>query len=51
MGIFERYMTLWVALGILAGVGLGNLVPGLFAAVAGLEFAHVNLVVALFIWV
>lgn len=51
MGIFERYMSLWVALCILAGMGLGNLVPGLFAMVAGLEFAHVNLVVAVFIWV
>lgn len=51
MGIFERYMTLWVALCILAGVVLGNLVPGLFAVVAELEFAHVNLVVAVFIWV
>ncbi|MBS99642.1 MAG: arsenical-resistance protein [Oceanospirillaceae bacterium] len=51
MGIFERYMTLWVALSILGGVLLGNLAPGLFAQVAGLEFAHVNLVVALFIWV
>lgn len=51
MGIFERYMSLWVALCILGGVGLGNLVPGLFATVAGLEFAHVNLVVAVFIWV
>ena len=51
MGIFERYMSLWVALCILAGMVLGNLVPGLFAAVAGLEFAHVNLVVAVFIWV
>ncbi|GGO81746.1 arsenical-resistance protein [Marinobacterium nitratireducens] len=51
MGIFERYLTLWVALCILAGVMLGNLAPGLFGAVAELEFAHVNLVVALFIWV
>ncbi|WP_432697531.1 ACR3 family arsenite efflux transporter [Marinobacterium sp. YM272] len=51
MGIFERYLTLWVGLSILAGVLLGNLAPGLFASVAGLEFAHVNLVVALFIWV
>jgi ACR3 family arsenite transporter len=51
MGIFERYMTLWVGLCILAGVVLGNLVPGLFAVVAELEFAHVNLVVAVFIWV
>jgi len=51
MGIFERYLTLWVALCILAGVVLGNLVPGLFGIIAGLELAHVNLVVAVFIWV
>jgi ACR3 family arsenite transporter len=44
-------MTLWVSLCIFAGVVLGNLVPGLFGAVAKLEFAHVNLVVAVFIWV
>ena len=51
MGLFERYLTVWVGLGILAGVGLGLAVPGLFQAVATLEWAHVNLVVALFIWV
>ncbi len=42
MGIFERFLSIWVALGIAAGVGLGLLVPGLFQAVAGIEFAHVN---------
>ncbi|GAA0787155.1 ACR3 family arsenite efflux transporter [Marinobacterium sediminicola] len=51
MGIFERYLTLWVGLSILAGVVLGNLIPVLFSVVADLEYAHVNLVVALFIWV
>jgi ACR3 family arsenite transporter len=51
MGIFERFLSIWVALGIAAGVGLGLLVPGLFQAVAEVEFAHVNLVVAVFIWV
>ncbi|MFN3439510.1 MAG: ACR3 family arsenite efflux transporter [Acidovorax sp.] len=51
MGLFERFLSLWVALGILAGVGLGLAVPGLFQAVATLELAHVNLVVAVFIWV
>lgn len=51
MGVFERFLTVWVGLGILAGVGLGLLVPGLFQAVAALEVAHVNLVVAVFIWV
>ncbi|MDP1657084.1 MAG: ACR3 family arsenite efflux transporter [Hylemonella sp.] len=51
MGLFERFLTLWVALGILAGVALGLLMPGLFQLVATLEVAHVNLVVAVFIWV
>ena len=49
MGCFERYLTLWVALGIGAGVGLGLLAPGAFHLIAGLELAHVNLVVAVFI--
>jgi ACR3 family arsenite transporter len=51
MGIFERYLTVWVGLGILAGAGLGLLVPGVFQAIAALEVAQVNLVVALCIWV
>jgi len=51
MGLFERYLTVWVGLGILVGVGLGLWVPGLFQAVAAVELAHVNLVVAVFIWV
>lgn len=51
MGLFERYLTLWVALGIGTGVGLGLVAPGVFQAVAALEWAHVNLVVAVLIWV
>ncbi len=51
MGLFERYLTIWVALGIAAGVGLGLLTPAAFQAIAALEIAHVNLVVAVFIWV
>ncbi|MCF8160876.1 MAG: ACR3 family arsenite efflux transporter [Polaromonas sp.] len=51
MGLFERYLTLWVALGIAAGVALGLLTPGTFQAIAALEIAHVNLVVAALIWV
>jgi ACR3 family arsenite transporter len=50
MSLFERWLTLWVALCILAGLVLGNLMPGLFATLAGLEYASVNLVVALLIW-
>jgi ACR3 family arsenite transporter len=51
MGIFERYLTLWVGLCILVGVALGNLVPHAFQWIASFEYAHVNLVVALLIWV
>ena len=50
MGIFERFLSLWVALAIACGVGLGLVAPGVFAAVASLEWAHVNLVVAVLIW-
>jgi ACR3 family arsenite transporter len=51
MGLFERYLTLWVALGIAAGVGLGLLSPAAFQAIAEIEYAQVNLVVAVFRWV
>lgn len=51
MGMFERYLTVWVALAILAGVGLGLIAPTVFQAIAALEYAHVNLVVAVLIWV
>ncbi len=51
MGIFERFLTIWVALGIAAGVLLGLSIPTLFQAIAALEYAQVNLVVAVFIWV
>ncbi|GAB3114869.1 ACR3 family arsenite efflux transporter [Aestuariicella hydrocarbonica] len=51
MGLFERFLSLWVALCIVAGVVLGNLVPGLFHWFAALEVAHVNIPVAIFIWV
>lgn len=50
MSLFERWLTLWVALCILVGLVLGNLMPGLFTALAGLEYASVNLVVAVLIW-
>jgi ACR3 family arsenite transporter len=50
MSLFERWLTLWVALCILAGLVLGNLMPGLFGLLAGLEYASVNLVVAVLIW-
>jgi len=51
VGLFERFLTVWVALGIAAGVVLGLLIPGVFQAIAQIEFAHVNLVVAVLIWI
>ncbi|MGA0023330.1 MAG: ACR3 family arsenite efflux transporter [Burkholderiales bacterium] len=51
MGFFERYLSAWVALGMVAGVALGLLMPAFFHLIAGIEYAHVNLVVAVFIWV
>jgi ACR3 family arsenite transporter len=51
MGLFERYLSIWVALCIIAGVLLGNLIPAAFQIIAGLEYAHVNLAVAVLIWI
>lgn len=51
MNLFERYLTLWVALCIVLGVALGQWLPGVFQAVARLEVAQVNLPVGVLIWV
>ena len=51
MGLFERYLSLWVALCIASGVILGIAIPELFEAIASIKYASVNLVVAVFIWV
>ena len=50
LGIFERWLTLWVALCIVAGIALGHFLPGVFQTIGGLELARVNLPVALLIW-
>ncbi|MEW8005169.1 MAG: ACR3 family arsenite efflux transporter [Candidatus Thiodiazotropha sp.] len=50
MDFFERYLSLWVAICIFAGIGLGHLFPVLFQNIAKLEIAHVNLPVAILIW-
>ncbi len=50
MGIFERYLSIWVALSIIIGVIVGLLHPAIFESIASLEIAHVNIVVAVFIW-
>jgi arsenate reductase len=54
MGIFERYLTLWVALWvalcIVVGIALGRLIPGVFHLLGTAEVAHVNLPVAVLVW-
>jgi ACR3 family arsenite transporter len=50
MSLFERYLTLWVALCILAGISLGYAMPGFFQLVGSAEIAQVNLPVAVLIW-
>src|SRR5689334_7941036 len=50
MNLFERYLSLWVALCIVTGVALGHLLPGLFAAISSAEIARVNLPVAGLVW-
>jgi arsenite transporter len=51
MSVFERYLTVWVFLCIIAGIGLGQLLPGVFQAIGRMELAHVNLPVGMLIWV
>lgn len=50
IGPFEKWLSVWVGAAILAGLLLGNLVPGLFQRLAAFEYASVNLVVAVLIW-
>lgn len=50
LGPFERWLSVWVGLSIVSGVVLGNALPGVFRSIAGVEYASVNLVVAVLIW-
>ncbi|ADZ69372.1 ACR3 family arsenite efflux transporter [Polymorphum gilvum] len=50
MSFFEKYLSVWVALCIAAGLALGELMPGVFQVLAAMEVAKVNLVVAVLIW-
>lgn len=50
MGGFERWLSLWVALAMVAGIALGQIAPGLVEAIASAEVAQINLVVAVLIW-
>lgn len=50
MGIFERYLSLWVGLSITTGVVLGKLFPQIFKILSQLQYANVNFVIAILIW-
>lgn len=50
IGFFERYLSIWVALCIALGIGLGSLFPGLFQTLARVEYGSVNFLVAVLIW-
>ena len=50
MGLFERYLSVWIVLAIVAGVGLGALLPDAAAGIAALEAVGINLPIALLIW-
>ena len=51
LSVFERWLTLWVALCIVAGIGLGQVLPGPVQVLGRMEFARVNIPVGLLIWV
>ncbi|CAB3749863.1 ACR3 family arsenite efflux transporter [Paraburkholderia humisilvae] len=51
IGLFERYLTAWVALCIVIGIALGQVLPQFFQTIGRMEFAHVNLPVGVLIWV
>lgn len=51
MSVFERYLSLWVFVCIVAGIALGQVMPGLFQSIGRMEVAQVNLPVGLLIWV
>jgi ACR3 family arsenite transporter len=50
MGLFARYLSVWVLLAIVTGIGLGSLFPALFHMLGDLEIAHINLPVAILVW-
>ncbi len=50
IGVFERYLSVWVALCIGAGIALGSLFPEVFQTLASYEYGSVNFIVAVLIW-
>ena len=50
LGLFGKYLSLWVGLCIIVGITLGNIFPYLFQAIANIQFKNVNFIVAILIW-
>lgn len=50
MSLFEKYLSVWVALALIAGIALGQLFPSVFQTLAAFEYANVNFAVAILIW-
>lgn len=50
MGLFERFLSVWVGFAILVGIAAGSFLPDVFQVISTLEFAHVNIVIAVLIW-
>jgi ACR3 family arsenite transporter len=50
MGLFERYLSVWVSVAIVVGIAAGSVLPNIISAIAKVEYAHVNLVIAALIW-
>jgi len=50
MGIFERFLSIWIALGMLVGIGCGILFPEFFTLLGNIQYAQINLLIALLIW-
>lgn len=50
LDFFERYLSVWVALCIVIGIGFGKLFPGVVAVLSKLEVSHVNLPIAVLVW-
>ncbi len=50
MGLFERYLSIWVTISIVSGIVFGSVVPGIFTFISSIELFDVNIVIAIFIW-
>lgn len=51
MGLFSRFLTLWVFIAIVTGIALGAWMPKIFQAIGNTEIAHINLPVAMLVWI